>query len=68
MKKQPYGIGKSKALHQHWTWKGGSMHAKVQFKTLDEAIEFMRKRKLLNRYHAYVCQDCGMWHIGHNRK
>ena len=66
--KQPYGIRKSNALHQHWTWKGGSMKPKAQYKTLGEALMFLsQNEKLKNNYHPYLCPDCGMWHIGHNK-
>lgn len=67
--KAPYAIRKSKALHQHWTWKGGTMKPKAQFKTLDEALEYMDIKKInKNVFHPYVCPDCGMWHIGHNKR
>lgn len=65
--KKPYSIRKSGALHQHWTWKSGVMKAKMQFKTIDEAIEFIHKHRLSNKYHPYICTECGMWHIGHNK-
>lgn len=64
--KKPYSVRKSGALHQHWTNKHGTMVPKVQFKTLDDALDFMDRRKInKNKYHPYVCDDCGMWHIGH---
>ena len=66
---QSYGVRKSKALHQHWTWKGGVMKPKTQYKTLDDALKFLLKHeKLKNNYHPYICPDCGMWHIGHNKQ
>lgn len=66
---QSYGIRKSKALHQHWTWKGGIMKSKRQFKTLDDCLDFMDKRRInKDKYHPYVCPDCGLWHIGHSKK
>lgn len=55
-----------KGLKAHWTSRKGIMVPKVQFKTLDEALEFMEKRKIKG-YHPYVCPDCGMWHIGHDK-
>ena len=67
--RQSYGVRKSKALHQHWTWKGGVMKPKVQFKTIDDALEFLSKNEKLKKYyHPYICPDCGMWHIGHNKQ
>lgn len=66
---QSYGIRKSKALHQHWTWKGGIMKAKMQFQTLENCLEYMDKHKINKaKYHPYVCPDCGMWHIGHSKQ
>ena len=63
-----YGIRKSKALHQHWTWKNGVMKAKLQFKTLDEVLAYMDEHKIdKNKFHPYICSDCGMWHIGHSK-
>ena len=65
---QSYGIRKSKALHQHWTWKSGIMKPKRQFKTLDDCLEYMDKRRInKDKYHPYVCPDCGLWHIGHSK-
>lgn len=65
--KQSYGITKSKALHQHWTNKHGTMVPKMQFKTLDDCLGYMNKHKInKNKFHPYVCPDCGMWHIGHS--
>ena len=58
----------SKGLKAHWTSKSGIMVPKAQFKTLDDALEFMDKRKIdKDIYHPYVCPDCGMWHIGHHK-
>ena len=55
-------------LHAHWTRRKGKLVPKVQFKTLEEAFEFMDKRKIdKDVYHPYVCPDCGMWHIGHSK-
>lgn len=58
-----------RSLNEHWTQKGGSLVAKIQFKTLEEALAFMDKRKInKDIYHPYVCSECGMWHIGHYKK
>ena len=66
--KQSYGIRKSKFIRQHWTWKGGSMKPKKQFKTLGECFEFMDNHHInKDKFHPYVCLDCGMWHIGHSK-
>lgn len=63
----------SRAIHlklrNHWTSKKGIMVPKVQFKTLKDALEFMEKRHInKDVFHPYICQDCGMWHIGHTKK
>ena len=58
----------SRSLNEHWTQRGGSLVAKVQFKTLDEALSFMDRRRVnKDVYHPYVCSECGMWHIGHHK-
>lgn len=65
---QSYGIRKSKALHQHWTWKSGIMKSKRQFKTLDDCLEYMNVHMInKDKFHLYVCPDCGLWHIGHSK-
>lgn len=66
--KKPYSIRKSNALHQHWTWKSGSMKQKMPFKTIGHALRYLQEHNLLDRYHPYICQECGMWHIGHNKR
>lgn len=67
--KLPYSIRKSRALHQHWTQKGGTLVAKVPFRTLNDALDFMNKKHInKDLYHPYVCRECGMWHIGHTKK
>ena len=44
------------------------MKPKVQFNTLNDALDFLAKNKFIKRnYHPYICPDCGMWHIGHNK-
>lgn len=64
-----YGIRKSKALRQHWTWNGGAMHPKKQFKTLDDCLGYMEEHRInKDKFHPYVCPDCGMWNIGHSKK
>ena len=66
--KQPKAIRNSKLLHFHWTERGGSLVAKRQFKTLDDALAFMDKRHInKDKFNVYVCPDCGMWHIGHRK-
>jgi len=58
-----------KQLNEHWTQKRGYMKAKLQFKTLDECLNYMKEHKInMDKYHPYVCSDCGMWHIGHNKE
>lgn len=64
-----YGIRKSNGLHQHWTWKHGKMKPKKQFKTIDGVLAYMDKKHIIKTiFHPYICPDCGMWHIGHNKK
>lgn len=59
----------STIMHEHWTQRGGSLVAKKQFKTLEDALAFMKLRHInKNVYHPYVCRECGMWHIGHYKK
>ena len=66
---QSYGLRKLKALHQHWTNKHGTMVPKMQFKTLYDCLEYMDKHKInKDKFHPYVCLDCGMWHIGHSKQ
>lgn len=65
--KRPYAIRKSTALHQHWTFRKGSMKPKVAFKTIDDALAVIQKRNLKG-YHPYICPDCNMWHIGHDKR
>lgn len=66
--RQIRGIRNLKQLHQHWTWKKGVMKPKVQFNTLNDALEFLAKNNFIKqKYHPYICSDCGMWHIGHNK-
>lgn len=59
----------AKGLKQHWTVKHGKMVPKIQFKTLDEALEYIEKHHInSSKYHPYICHDCGQWHIGHSNK
>ena len=45
------------------------MKPKKQFKTLGECLEFMDKCNInKDKFHPYVCPDCGMWHIGHSKQ
>lgn len=44
------------------------MKPKKQFKTLGECFEFMENHHInKDKFHPYVCSDCGMWHIGHSK-
>ena len=59
----------AKGLKQHWTVKHGKMVPKIQFKTLDEVLSYMKKHHINGvKYHPYICSDCGQWHIGHNKR
>lgn len=45
------------------------MVPKMQFKTLYDCLGYMDKHHISkNKFHPYVCPDCGMWHIGHSKK
>ncbi len=50
-----YGIRKSKALRQHWTWKGGAMRPKKQFKTLDDCLGVYGEASNQQRQIPSVC-------------
>ena len=55
-------------LKQHWTSKHGVMVPKKAFKTLQEAVAFIETHHKANpKYHPYVCEECGSWHIGHSK-
>lgn len=63
----------SRIMHEHWTQKGGKMVAKLQFKTINEALSYMDSKRInKDVFHPYLCSECGLWHIGHifkkNRK
>ena len=56
----------SNALNQHWTQKHGKHVPKKPFRTIDECLKFMTEHNInQDLYHPYICQECGMWHIGH---
>lgn len=56
----------ARGLKQHWTVKHGKMIPKLQFKSLAEALDYMKNHHInKNIYTPYVCRDCGLWHIGH---
>jgi hypothetical protein len=58
-----------RGLRQHWTSKHGVMVPKMQFNTLQDALSYIKDHHINNnKYHPYVCPDCGLWHIGHNHK
>lgn len=62
-------MARFKSLKNHWTSKRGIMVPKKQFRTIEEALEYMDKHKIDKiKYTPYVCSDCGMWHIGHLKK
>ena len=57
-----------RGLRQHWTSKHGIMVPKVQFGTLQEALDYIKDHHINSlKYHPYVCADCGQWHIGHHK-
>ena len=44
------------------------MKPKLQFKTIDDLLVYLAERKIdKDKFHPYICPDCGMWHIGHNK-
>lgn len=51
----------------HWTYRNGEQKAKKGFATLDEALLFMKRNKFEGEVCPYVCDVCGMWHIGHHK-
>lgn len=53
-----------KGLHNHWTKKGAKLMPKKPFESKSEANEFLRIYGI-KHYNAYLCADCGKWHIGH---
>jgi hypothetical protein len=53
-----------KGLHNHWTKKGAKLMPKKPFESESEANEFLRIYGI-KHYNAYLCADCGKWHIGH---
>lgn len=62
------GLPFPKQLKQHWTLKHGKMVPKLQFKTLDEALLYIRNHHInSDKYTPYICRDCGLWHIGHSK-
>lgn len=56
----------------HWTRKGNSWKSKVEYKSEDEAVEYLKTRPGLVAmgYVAYQCPICCKWHVGkeHNVK
>ena len=57
----------ARRLKQHWTVKHGKMVPKRAFKTLDDALDFLKDSGInMDKYHPYICTDCGQWHIGHS--
>ena len=53
----------------HWTWKGQERVPKRGFASLDEALAFMDRNRIdKDELAPYVCDSCGMWHIGHVRR
>ena len=58
----------SSYLNQHWTQKGGKYAPKLQFKTIDDVLEYMTTHHIKDIYTPYICKICGMWHIGHEHK
>lgn len=46
----------------HYNSKG---KAKIKFKTLEDAIIFLKKKHLQN-YTIYLCKYCNNYHIAHN--
>ena len=59
----------ARIMNEHWTQKGGKMVAKLQFKTLNDAIRYIEEHHINSDiYHPYVCSECGQWHIGHHKK
>ena len=57
-----------KSLNSHWTWKGGyRMVAKKVFETKEDAELFIEENKMKEKYHAYRCDVCKKYHVGHKK-
>lgn len=63
-------MAKKHYRNMHWTYNSmtGEKKAKKGFPTLDEALLFMRRNKFDGIVQPYVCDVCGMWHIGHYKE
>ena len=49
----------------HWTTRNGVRVPKRGFATLDEALLHKRRMSIGKDMQPYVCDVCGMWHLGH---
>lgn len=59
-------MGRNLYRGMHWTYKGQERVPKKGFETLDEALAFIRHNFAdPDAMAPYVCNSCGMWHIGH---
>lgn len=59
----------ARIMNEHWTQKRGKMVAKLQFKELNDALDYIKEHHINSDiYHPYVCRECGQWHIGHHKK
>lgn len=47
----------------HYTRKNGKWKPKKQFNSKEDADAWINKYKMAG-YNAYVCEECGSWHIG----
>lgn len=50
----------------HWTRKHGSWKPKHPFQDEQSAKNYIIKYKM-SKYEAYMCPECGKWHIGYKK-
>ena len=63
-------MGKLNLPRCHWNkQRGKHIHAKRAFESMQIAEQYIAKRNLeIQGYSAYLCPECGKFHIGHDHK
>ena len=53
----------------HWTYtsNNGQRKAKAGYATLEEALLAKSRTNIGKELVPYVCDVCGMWHLGHSK-